>query len=52
MINNIKTVMNLPRFIIHLLLFAVFYDRCVDDLLRECKNTPPINYIYIGDSCI
>lgn len=52
MINNIKTIMNLPRFIIHLFLLAVYYDRCLDDILRECKNTPPVNDRYIGGSCI
>lgn len=50
--NNIKTFLNIPRFVAHLILFVVFYERCLDDLMRECKNTPPINYIYIGDSCI
>ena len=51
-INNIKTIINLPRFIIHLILFAVYYDRCIDDLLRECKSTPPKKYKCIGDFCI
>ena len=41
MVNNIKVIINLPRFIIHLFLFTVFYDQCIDDLLRECKNPPP-----------
>ena len=53
MVNNIKVIINLPRFIIHLFLFTVFYDQCIDDLLRECKNPPPpTNSKYIGGSCI
>lgn len=39
--NNIKTIFNIPRFIVHLFLFVVYYDRCIDDLLRECKTPPP-----------
>lgn len=44
--NIILTLLNIPRFVLHLILFIVYYDRCIDDLLRECKLPPP-NKLYL-----